>query len=126
MTNPVFPTLSTGSDSSKHSVTQEDVSIRTELEGGYVSSRPRHTRQPRRTFTVGYTEIGDADRYLLNTFYDQMKGGSVIFEWTDPETKMFDPDGLTYQVRFKGPLKWNYKGIGLARLWTVEFEVEQV
>lgn len=122
MSNPVFPTLSDGSDSSLFQVTLEDVALRTKMEGGYVMSRPRHTRQPRRTFNVGYSYITNADRVLLTSFFDQVKGGSVIFDWTSPE------DGGTYQVRFvtdSSGLPFKYVGIKNTKLWNVSFQLEQ-
>lgn len=126
MTNPVFPTLSVQSNSSAHAPTQENPAIATKLEGGYVATRPRHTRTPRRTFPVSYTDLRDADKQLLMAFWDTVKGGSVIFDWTDPESAMNAGVAKTYQVRFTDQeLKWAYKGRGPTKLWDISFTLQQ-
>jgi hypothetical protein len=123
MANPVFPTLTLargGQDSQTYSVQLEDVAIKSEMEGGYVVSRARHTRAPRRTFNVNYKAITDADRKTLETFYGTtVRGGSVIFDWTDPI------DLQTWQVRFQGELTFDYAGVGVSKLWDVTFKVQQ-
>lgn len=122
MTNPVFPTLILargGQDSSQYRVKSENPAMTTEMEGGYVVSRARHTRRPRKTFATGYKQITDADRKTLMAFYESVGGGSVIFDWTDPIDK------IVYQVRFVGELDFQYVGIGATKLWTVQFEVAQ-
>jgi hypothetical protein len=131
MTNPVFPTLPSGSlsDSSKYSVTAEDPSMSTPLEGGYTTTRARFTRRPRRTFGVGYTEITGADKQALEDFWDLVMGGAAIFDWTSNE------DGITRAVRFTSqqsgsgnsgtPFTWSYKGIGATRLWDCSFFVQE-
>jgi len=125
MTNPVFPTLSTGQDSRHYTMTQEDPAIKSEMEGGYVVSRPRHTRKPRKKFTGGFTEIRDADKALLEAFYDTVRGGSLIFDWTDPQSAMNGGTPKVYQVRFEGELRFTYKGIGPTKLWDVTFTLQQ-
>jgi hypothetical protein len=122
MTNPVFPTLKLlrgGHDASKYGVKRENPAMATEMEGGYIVSRARHTRKPRKTFTTGYTEITDEDRKTIETFYEQVGGGSVIFDWTDPIDK------VVYQVRFNSELTLQYVGIGKTKLWNIEFEIVQ-
>ena len=125
MTNPVFPTLSTGQDSKYFSVEIEDVALKSSVEAGYVVSRPKTTRKARRNFTSGFTEIIDADKVILETFYDLVKGGSVIFDWTDPSSGMNGQTPVVYSVRFDGGLKFTYKGIGKTKLWDVTFAVKQ-
>jgi hypothetical protein len=122
MANPVFPTLTLtkgGQDSTQFVIKVEDVALKTELEGGYVASRARHTRTPRKTFSTGYKGISDADRQTLLTFYNTVGGGSVIFDWTDPV------DAITYQVRFTSELEFRYAGVGTTKLWDVAFQVQQ-
>jgi len=122
MANPIFPTLELkrgGIDSSLYRVKPENPAMVTDLEGGYVVSRKRHTRKPRLTFTFGYKEIGDADYKKLLDFYQAVGGGSVIFDWTDPVDK------VVYQVRFSAEPDFQYSGIGATRLWSVQFEVMQ-
>ena len=122
MANPIFPTLALakgGQDSTQFTITPEDVAIKSEMEGGYVVSRARHTRTPRKTFGTGYKSISDADRQTLLAFYAQVGGGAVIFDWTDPVDK------LTWQVRFDGEMAFRYVGIGTTKLWDVSFRLQQ-
>jgi hypothetical protein len=122
MTNPVFPTLALpkgGQDSTQFAIKVEDVAIKTEMEGGYVVSRARHTRTPRQTFSTGYKGISDADRTTLQNFYNTVGGGSVIFDWANPV------DLVTYQVRFASELEFRYAGVGVTKLWDVSFQVQQ-
>lgn len=121
MSNPQFPTLSTGSDSALYAVEAEDVSEKTSMDGGYVVSRAKHTRTPRKTFTTGYTDLVNADKQLIQDFWDNVaRGGSVIFDWTDPASL------VVYSVRFTGgTLQWKYTGIGPTQRWQVQFKLEQ-
>jgi hypothetical protein len=122
MPTPIFPhILTTGDeqDSKKFSVELEDPSLRTEMEGGYVVSRARFTRAPRRTWQSGFTFIKSPGKAELETFWTTVKGGSAIFQWRNPA------DGVDYLVRFKGTLKFSYVGAGLNQRWDVTFTVEE-
>lgn len=121
MPNPLFPTLSGGTkpDAADFSVSYEDPALRTDMEGGYVVSRARHTRTPRKTFKVVYRNISNADKILIENFWNTVRGGSVIFDWVNPE------DTLTYAVRFKDSLSSNYEGMGNTKRWDCSFSVEQ-
>lgn len=119
MTNPVFPTLAMLQDSKFYSVEQEDVGLKTTMDGGYVVSRAKHTRTPRRTFTTGFTTIRTADKALLEAFYTTVRGSSVIFDWTDPVSL------TVYQVRFADKLTFKYTGMGAMQLWDVGVKLEQ-
>lgn len=122
MSNPVFPALTLtrgGQDSQTYKVALEDVTIKSPIEGGYVVSRARHTRPPRKTFDVSYKSISDADRKTLEAFYGTVRGGSVVFDWTDPVDKQL------WQVRFESELTFNYTGVGTTKLWDVSFKVQQ-
>jgi len=125
MPNPTFPTLSRGQDSSLYSVELEDVSAATPMEGGYVVSRAKHTRAPRKTFTSGFTDITEADKALLDAFWTTVRGGSVIFDWIDPASANGGAP-VTYSVRFLGgPLKFDYRGHGPTKRYDVRFTVQQ-
>jgi hypothetical protein len=89
------------------------------MEGGYVVSRARHTRRPRRKFKTGYTGLKNDDKKTLEDFYDLVRGSSVIFDWTDPI------DNVVWQVRFAQPLRFSYTGVGVAKLFDVMVELEQ-
>ncbi len=116
---PAFPELSQGQDSSLYEVSHEDPAIRTEMDGGYVISRPRHTRTPRKTFKTGYTHIDQTDRALIEAFWNTVKGGSVVFDWEDPVSL------ATLSVRFKEELAFKYVGIGNVHHWDVKMTLEQ-
>lgn len=119
MTNPVFPTLTEGQDSKYFTITPDDPAMRAPLEGGYEFTRPRTTRAPRKTYSSGFSFIGDADKALLEAFWDTVKGGSVIFDWVRPN------DEVTLAVRFAEPLAWKYVGHGPYRRWDVTFKVKE-
>lgn len=121
MANPVFPaSLAPLQDSKYYEVEQEDTSMRSKTEGGYVVSRARHTRTPRKTFSTGFTSISAAQFATLQGFFDSLTGG-VVFDWTDPAT------GALYSVRFaEGPLKSKYVGMGNNRRYDVSFQLVQV
>ena len=60
-----YPTLTEKPDQSTYYYTQEDPAIKSDMEGGYVTSRPRFLRNPRKTFYFGYKTLERA--YLLKT-----------------------------------------------------------
>lgn len=95
MSLPNFPTLTHKPDSNKYRMVKEDPTIRNEMEGGYVTSRPRFTRKPRRTFTIGYTDLPLTEYTKLDNFWDTVKGGSRKFRWLNQLT------GETITVRFE-------------------------
>lgn len=130
MANPVFPNIvaakpvtpkfSTGEDSKNFSLEYEDPSMVSKMDGGYVVSRAKFTRPPRRTWTSGYTSISNSDKAILENFYKSVMGGAVIFDWTSPQ------DGQVYQVRFVGgSLKFRYTGVGTSQLWDVTYQVQE-
>lgn len=106
-------------DSKYFQVTPEDPAMRVDIEGGYEITRPRHTRTPRRTYESGFTNLTNAQKVTLETFWDTVAGGSVIFEWTHPITTN------EIQVRFTKPLSFKYVGRGGNHLWDVGFEVRE-
>jgi len=93
-------------DSKYFEVSQEDPAIRTSTDGGYQLTRPRYTRRPRRVFKTGFTQISEADRALLETFWNTQLGGSKSFTWTIPTTL----EEVT--VRFEEEMDFKYKGVG--------------
>lgn len=109
-----------GWDSSLYEVTSEDPAIKTEMEGGYMVSRPRHTRLPRRTFSLGWRSMSAIDAGVLKSFYDAMRGASLSFNWTDPNTN------TTVTVRFKDGLTLKYVGKGSLKLYDCNLKFEEV
>lgn len=121
MTTPVFPALPSGKviDSASFEVGFIDPAMRAEMDGGYTVSRARNTRTPRRTFKGAYKNLDNADKAVLEAFYIAVKGGSMIFEWTDPESL------TVYLVRIKSWGGFKYVGYGINRRWDCSFELEQ-
>lgn len=97
----------------------EDVTVRGEVEGGYVVTRPRHTRAPRWKFQTGFSDLSQVDKTSLINFINGKKGGQA-FTWTHPTS------GVEYTVRFEGAPDINYKGIGSNARWDVIVKLEQV
>ncbi len=106
-----FP-LAAIQDSKYFSIEQLDNSVKGELEGGYVHTRPRTTRKPRKRFTTGFTDISAADFKTLCDFYDDV-GTHSTFTWVNPVY------GTTHEVRFEKPFRGKYVGMGPAFLFTV-------
>jgi phage-related protein len=120
MSTPTFPTLSQDQDSRFFTEKRENPAIRTELEGGYVQTRARHTRTPRRTWTTGFSELTDADRAALNTFWDQVAGGSRAFTWRHPVTL------ANHTVRFAAEVSFKYTGHFTRYRWEAQITLEEV
>lgn len=110
-----WPTLSRGQDERQFGIDYEDVTMASEMEGGYVITRPRHTRRPRRTWKTGFTEMTDADRVAWESFFDSVRGGSLSFEWPNPI------DGQNYTVRLKSgeTPSLEYVGRGGVHFWNI-------
>jgi phage-related protein len=113
---------SQGWDSTLYQVERENQAITTEMEGGYMCSRPRHTRTPRKTFTLGWQNLSNTDYATLSAFWDSHFGASKTFTWTDP------PTGTLYTVRFKAKDGFiaKYLGKRALRIWQVTVVLEQV
>lgn len=117
-----FPSsLQTQIDSSTFQPTYEDSTLRTPLEGGYLASRPRHTRPARRSFQFGYTEVDNTTKMLLEVFYRQTTlGGALSFDFTDPT------NGAVITVMFMAPPEAQYKGIKTVFKWDITCKIQEV
>lgn len=113
---PVF--FSEQHDSAKFSETPAaDPAISFNTEDDYQITRPRHTRRPRRTFTIGFTAITDEEKKLVEALYNDARGGSnIISGWVHPIDK------VEVLVRFKAGTTptYKYKGAGLTYLWDID------
>jgi len=120
MSNPVMP-LADLQDSAKYNVQQENTALAPKMEGGYVATRPRHTRRPRKTWSSGFTSLTEAQKTLMQAFFDSVYGGSVIFDWTDPAT------GAVVAVRFTTDtvLQFTYTGAGAMRRYDTSFKLQE-
>lgn len=115
---PVAPSvLIEKHDSAKFSETAvADPALPIKTEGGYAITRPRTTRRPRRSFSLGFTDISNQDKEDIQALYDESRGGSdIITGWTHPVT------GVEIQVRFKvGSIpSFKYHGFGNNHRWDV-------
>lgn len=100
-----FPPAGLKEDSKYFSIVKEDKAIKSESDGGYVYSRPRHARMPRRTFSTGFTNLSQAQWLALSRFIDT-KGCFAIFTYKAPNT------GEMIDVRFAAIPTEKYTGIG--------------
>lgn len=116
----VFPTLSNKEDAKKFGFETEDVGIRSEMEGGYVLTRPRFTRPPRRTWKTGFTDISNTEFETFYTFWVE-HGTFKAFTYT---VKISNE---TVNVRFADKPDFNYKGIGANYRWDIDnIKLEEV
>ena len=73
--------------------------MKSEMEGGYEISRPRHFRVLGE-WNLKWNAMSSAHYASLLSFYKtETIGGSVAFSWTCPN------NGTAYTVRFKGDIK---------------------
>lgn len=106
-----FP-LATKQDGAEFGFEQEDVGIRAEMEGGYVLTRPRHTRTPRRTWKTGFTGLNNTDKTTFEGFVNT-HGTHTAFNYTLPTT------ATVVNVRFKSMPKYKYTGLGDNLMWDI-------
>lgn len=115
-----FPTFQAGLfDSKSYSIEREDPAMRQAVDGGYDITRARHTRRPRRTYVAVYRNLNQADKTAIEDFWDDVGGGSAIFNWTNPE------NGTTYQVRFPEAFQLSYTGAGPTKRWDCSIKFKE-
>lgn len=116
-----FPTFTSGAipDSKQFKESKEDPVLRSQIEGGYVATRPKHTRNPRKTWSITIRQLTNADKALLDAHWNSQHGGSLIFDWVNPQ------NSTTYQVRYKTPQDFSYVGSGNLQRWDCSFSLEQ-
>jgi hypothetical protein len=118
-----FPpgSLALQEDSKYYSEKQADPVMRSEAEGGYIITRARYTRKPRKTFTTGFTGITNAEKALIQDFWDTKMGGTEQFTWKNRA------NDILYTVRFNGQPSFTYVGAGKLSRWDVSnITLEQV
>lgn len=72
-----------------------DRTIRSEYEGGYEHTRPRHTRD-RKQWQIVYNQLNSNDKSLMDTFLGTtVRGGADSFSWAHPISS------TVYTVRFQ-------------------------
>jgi len=104
-----FPILSKDFDASSFKERSENPVVASgDTEGGYVYTRPRHTRRPRKSFEFKFVDISEAERTDLTDFWDDRRGGSGAFNWTHPIT------ATVYNVRFDPEMVLEFERSGYA------------
>lgn len=93
--------------------------IRSQSEGGYVTSRARFTRIARK-WTVRYDWMSQDNKNTLKTFEDARQAGADSFTWTNPE------DDTAYTVRFLEPITYTPQPDVNFLWWLVSFGLEEV
>jgi phage-related protein len=112
-------------DSAKYGFEVEDVGIRSEMEGGYIITRPRHTRNPRRTWATGFTDVSNADKLLLEAFFND-HGTFKAFTYTVPVPNISGGAKETVNARFMGKMEFKYVGYGANARWNIDVKIEEV
>lgn len=116
----VFPTLGNREDAAKFGFDIEDVGIRSEMEGGYVITRARHTRAPRRTWTTGFTAVSQTNFQTFVSFFSNY-GTYKAFTYTVRTTNE------VVNVRFATKPEFKYVGVGGSFLWDINnIKLEEV
>jgi phage-related protein len=101
-TTLIFPILSSppGIEFSEEAV---DATIVNDLEGGYQSSRPRHTRDLYKYY-VPFHFLNESDKDDLQEFFRQTRRCAASFMWTHPITS------TEIECRFAEIGKFVYQG----------------
>ena len=108
-------------DTAKMSLGVTNPAFSVETDAGVVFTRKRFTMPPKRQFSIGFTNISEADKELLYDFWDEYRGSSSPFTYTDWMT------GVQYTVRFNSVPVFRYQGRGAYRRWDVDgIVLEQV
>jgi phage-related protein len=104
-----FPIISKDFDASSYKESSENPAVASgDTEGGYVYTRPRHTRRPRKTFQFKFVDISETERETIQDFWDARRGGSGAFNWTHPIT------AVIYNVRFDPETELEFERSGYA------------
>jgi hypothetical protein len=115
-----FPTFGNREDSKKYGFDTEDVGIRSEMEGGYVLTRPRHTRKPRRTWTTGFTDLSNVNFNQFVEFWNDVgtyKGFTYVVRTSNE----------VVNVRFASKPSFKYSGFGKNFRWDIDdIKLEEV
>lgn len=89
-----WPTFSTLPDQSSWEEQKNDPGMSVDMDGGYVITRARYTRPPRRVFRFSINNASNADKIALDAFWDEVQGTALAFDFLHPI------NGNTYSVRF--------------------------
>ena len=102
-----------------------DPAIRSQSEGGYVTSRARFTRISRRwtiryEWMSKYNAVDTTNANSIKSFEDARCAGAEAFTWTNPV------DSIAHTVRFLEPIRYTPHANTNFLWWTVEFTLEEI
>jgi len=100
-------------DSSSFALELDDPASKLVTEGGYTMTRPKYLRRPRRNFTVGFSDLNNDDKEILEEFWNDHGGSGSTFTFSDPS------GGADVKVRFNSNIKFDYRGYGDTIRWSV-------
>lgn len=108
-----YPTFSKELDASSFKESSENPVHADEMEGGYVVTRAKFTRAPRRAFMFKHADLSNAEKDSLQSFWNDRKGGAGAFNWTHPVS------GQTINVRFAPDMELEFErtGYGTNHRW---------
>ncbi len=114
-----FPVLSSPPliESYEHTAASDPV-IRSPQEAGYIQTRPRFTRVPKKWHISYPGTMTETDRTLMEAWEASVQYGAGSDSWTHPKT------GTVYTVRLGAPIKYKF-GIS-DEYWSFEFDLEEV
>ncbi len=105
-----------------NSLNDENTTVESPKEAGYVQTRPRFTRNTER-WHISYSGLTSADRTALRAHEVAVKIKADSFSWTDPLT------AVSHTVRYKAAIKYKpenkFDDTG-AHTWSAEFDLEEV
>jgi hypothetical protein len=115
-----FPTFNGREDTAKFGFDVEDVGIRSTMEGGYVLTRPRHTRKPRRTWMTGFTDLSNDEMNTFLAFWDDVGTFKGFTYYVIPNNELVN-------VRFASKPSFAYKGQGGNYRWDInDIKLEEI
>lgn len=115
-----FPTLSNADRVKVKDYTMPvDPTVRTQFENGYVQTRARYTRLPKKWSVVGEM-LTTADKDLIASFEVARGVGGEEFTWTAPH------NSTSYTVRFASPVVYTPIADTNFSVWNVEMVMEEV
>ena len=95
-----------------------DPTVRTEAEAGYVSSRARFTRTPRK-WQLRFDMTTAANKATIEAFVTSMGVGGASFTWAEPL-------GTNVVVRFAAPPTYAPVANTNNTRWTITMTMEEV
>lgn len=100
-------------DNESFSIEQDDPAQKIMTDGGYTITRPKYLRQPRRKFNLRLTNLSQAEKELIEAFWNNKRGGTDEFSILLPSE-----DGDVF-VRFEKEMTYIYTGVGGNHRWDI-------